>query len=349
MALQSLLMLSLAVGAAAHGAMTRPAPRNGLADPAGCTLPNDASHSVPDHQNSKCYLHMKWFCGVVPGHGVAGAPVNCTTLPAPPSIPESMYSSPPGFVWDGGTPSNPCPGCNNIPWRSAGSSVPASACGVFENDPSQNGVNLPKTERTNWTRGHTATVGHSIAANHGGGYSWRLCPASVDLSDPVKAEDCFQQYPLPFADQSHTVQWSGKLTNRAPLRIPATQTSVGTTPSGSTWRRNPIPSLEFCGVGHCNCKPPWNVPKPGVGIACPAFEPPCDGCWGGVVDAQNGTGNSHHEDFEVLDTVSVPAEWPIGDYTLQWRWDTESLPGARQVWTNCADISIRDGPAPLIV
>lgn len=272
---------------------------------------------------------MKWFCGSI------ASPVNCTTEPAMPSIPEEMYSSPPEFAWGGGTyPSNPCPGCNKIPWRSAGSSVPASPCGVFENDHSKDGRSLPQTlPRIEWISGETAVVAHSISANHGGGYSWRLCPASVDLSDPQKAEDCFRQHPLSFADDSHTIHWSGNLTNWPDKPIPAKQTSSGTTPSGSMWRRNPIPSLEFCGVSACKCPPGWEAP-------CPAFEPPCDSCWGGVVDAQAGAGNSHHEDFEVQDTVRVP-HFAWGDYTLQWRWDTESLPGYQQVWTNCADITIK--------
>jgi hypothetical protein len=331
--MQDLLLLSLAVGAAGHGAMTRPPPRNGLVDPPGCTMPNDSTHSVPDHQNSECYRHMRWFCGVA-----GTSPVDCATPPGLPSIPESMYSSPPGFVWSGGTPSEPCPGCMNIPWRSAGSSVPASACGVFELDPRQNGVKLNLTQRTVWKSGQIVTLGHSIAANHGGGYSWRLCPASTDLSDPHQAEDCFRRYPLPFADQSHTIQWSGNLTVRDSVKISASQTSSGTTPAGSTWRRHPIPSLEFCAVGPCDvskCPAGWTQSP------CPAFKPPCDGCWGGVVDAQGGAGNSHHEDFEVLDDVVIPTDWPAGDYTLQWRWDTESLPGYKQVWTNCADVTIK--------
>merc|ERR1712008_12247 len=125
--------------------------------------------------------------------------------------------------------------------------------------------------------------------------------------------------------------WSGNLTVRDSVKISASQTSSGTTPAGSTWRRHPIPSLEFCGVGPCDvskCPAGWTQSP------CPAFKPPCDGCWGGVVDSQGGAGNSHHEDFEVLDDVVIPTDWPAGDYTLQWRWDTESLPGYKQVWTN---------------
>jgi len=190
---------------------------------------------------------------------------------------------------------------------------------------------MPKTPRDVWRKGQAVSVGHSIGANHGGGYSWRLCPDSVSLADPTAAENCFRQHPLAFADEVHTVQWR----NGTKLTINATQTSSGMTPAGSQWRRNPIPSLEFCGVGVCNqC-------GGGPGAVCPAFKPPCPGCWGGVVDSQQGKGNSLHEDFSVLDRVTVPAGLPDGDYVLQWRWDTETLCGQFQVWTNCADITIQ--------
>jgi len=51
-----------------------------------------------------------------------------------------------------------------------------------------------------------------------------------------------------------------------------------------------------------------------------------------------GLDNSLHDDFSVLDNVTVPDL--EGDFVLQWRWDTESLGGYQQVWTNCADITI---------
>merc|ERR550525_2058280 len=39
----------------------------------------------------------------------------------------------------------------------------------------------------------------------------------------------------------------------------------------------------------------------------------------------------------------LPASLEPGDYTLSWRWDTELNP---QVWLNCADITIIEGPVP---
>ena len=44
-----------------------------------------------------------------------------------------------------------------------------------------------------WKIGGTAEVSWSVWANHGGGYSYRLCPASEPLT-----EACFQKHPLDF-------------------------------------------------------------------------------------------------------------------------------------------------------
>jgi len=321
------VLLSLVGRAAGHGAMTQPIARTGM-DTApimdlrhsGCTMEHDRQHTVADHQRSPCYNHMQWFCGKI------ASPVPCLTPPLPWSVPAEYWSSPPGFIYPDPFQTTP------IPWRAAGSSVPASPCGIHDPDKAD-GKQKPKTPigalGTVWHRGQTVSVGHSIAANHGGGYSWRLCPDSVfETASPTEAEDCFREHPLEFSDDKHLVKWS----NGTNVTIPALQTNTGTTPAGSWWRRNPIPSLEYCAITACKCPTGWTAP-------CPAFQPPCPGCWGGVVDQMNGKSNSHHEDFSVLDNVRVP-DLPEGSYVLQWRWDTETLPDYQQVWTNCADIQI---------
>lgn len=55
------------------------------------------------------------------------------------------------------------------------------------------GVDLPATEAIEWTLGGTAEVAFALLANHGGGYSYRLCPKSSKIS-----EECFQQNTLRF-------------------------------------------------------------------------------------------------------------------------------------------------------
>lgn len=64
-------------------------------------------------------------------------------------------------------------------------------------------------------------------------YSYRLCPASSDLS-----ESCFRARHLQFGSRTQRlIAPSGKLL----AELTAVRTSVGTSPPGSQWTRNPIP------------------------------------------------------------------------------------------------------------
>jgi len=338
---RALMLVLLVRGVTGHGSMDKPIPRNGRdtlpwmdLNQSGCTMPpNDRSHSVPQHQDSPCYKHMQWFCATddsVPP---------CATPPGPASaqFPEWMYSSPPNWK----------PASDHVharrPWRAPGTAVPASPCGMHQGTyPVVNGLSLPPTPRERWQAGTTVIVSHSIGANHGGGYSWRLCRDDGNLTKstpPDVAEKCFQQNPLRFADKVHIVRWR----NGTKVSIPAMQTDIGTVPAGSQWRRNPIPATGFCGEWHCSCTWIEGWEK----RFCPAFQPPCEGCWGAVVDAQGGKSNSGNEGFSVLDKVIVPEGLPAGSYALQWRWDTESLPH-QQVWTNCADITVENKAVMLV-
>jgi hypothetical protein len=101
------------------------------------------------------------------------------------------------------------------------------------------GLGLPPRVST-WVAGGTAEVGWRITVNHGGGYQYRLCPKSK-----VATEECFQAMPLSFATTSSVIHYTGSRYQQANISIPAKDISVGTTPAGSVWRRNPIPA--------CNC------------------------------------------------------------------------------------------------
>ena len=50
---------------------------------------------------------------------------------------------------------------------------------------------------TTWRQGGIEKVGWGILANHGGGYSYRLCRAGEQLT-----EECFQKTPLRYLDCS---------------------------------------------------------------------------------------------------------------------------------------------------
>ena len=144
------------------------------------------------------------------------------------------------------------------PWRSPGTAgkgnLAFQPCGVNSgSDPSfpdppasgqkqfANGTDLPPTrEKATWKIGSAVDVEWSIYANHGGGYSYRLCK-KVQGKDAT--EECFQRTPLDFASDSTTIKYYDG--SRAPFDIKAATTNVGTWPTGSQWRKNPIPM--------CNC------------------------------------------------------------------------------------------------
>ena len=92
---------------------------------------------------------------------------------------------------------------------------------------------------TNWRAGEIVEVGWGITANHGGGYSYRLCMLGPE-GRPGLSEECFQATPLEFADDHHWIQFGEDRANRT--RIPALRTREGTFPAGSHWSRNPIPA-----------------------------------------------------------------------------------------------------------
>jgi len=262
------------------------------------------------------------------------------------------------------------------PWRSPGAAPVGDACGFAGGTPwgpnvAEEGVYmnttyahhgtrgstlpaLPGVPAVQWKRGGNATVVWNVRNNHGGGYSYRLCPASSALT-----EDCFQKHPLEFVQGGQAILFADG------RRVPIAGVFIreGTTPPGSMWARLPIPANGLgprClpGPDDTNSTPngcmPWEgrndghyghvdgpcVPCPetagsdcsrcdnpgtykGIGPR-PAFAPPVAGVYGAPVES-------------VLDELKVPSELPAGRYVLGWRYDCE---GTAQVWSNCADIEL---------
>lgn len=200
------------------------------------------------------------------------------------------------------------------------------------------GTELEETKGPKWVSGSTQEVSWSIFANHGGGYSYRLCPRSEKIT-----EACFQRTPLQFVGNASWIQFSNSTANRT--AIPAVRTSIGTNPPGSQWTRNPIPACDDEGSD-----------SPPVGwCGGPQFEAPLQDTIprnskymtkGGLYGFGPGTWPQTSEEvdfwterfnFNIVDIVSIPADLPAGDYMLGWRWDSEQT---SQVWQNCADITI---------
>jgi len=157
-----------------------------------------------------------------------------------------------------------------MPWRSPGSAgkgnpsfqpcgVNSGASSLFPLPPAAgqpafaNGTDLPplKTEsQVVWKAGSVVEASWGIYANHGGGYSYRICKKDGHAES---TEECYQRGHLAFATDTTQIRFAED-SGRSLVTINATTTSVGTFPKGSMWRKNPIPMCN-CDIGQgCRTK-----------------------------------------------------------------------------------------------
>lgn len=236
------------------------------------------------------------------------------------------------------------------PWRAPGSAAVVDACGLAGGTPwgknvsewgwyvptkfaqhGDHGSKLPPQPSGRvWKVGSIVEAIWQITANHGGGYTYRLCPASEELT-----EDCFRKYPIKFAGRQ-MLQYD----NGTRLEITPTYVTEGVEPKGSMWAMNPIPPR--CLGGDCKPGNPC-VPCSGTpGSDCttcdntpdPCFPPPCDES--DEPGICSGNQPARGRSTAVVDTLIVP-DLPSGNYVLGWRLDCEAT---AQVWSNCADITL---------
>jgi len=192
-----------------------------------------------------------------------------------------------------------------------------------------------------WKAGTAVEVAWGIRFNHGGGYQYRLCPASEPLT-----EACFMKFPLQYADNTSRIFWN----NGTYLDIPATFVSEGTNPPGSTWAMNPIPRIDFDSSSSGQPANFSGCEWPAKGLKCRQFDPPChEALYDGV--PWHGTNSPHdHQNIDVqgdcsgdltlaslVDRVVIPPTTPPGHYVLGFRWDCEET---AQIWSSCADVEI---------
>merc|ERR1712179_73069 len=74
--------------------------------------------------------------------------------------------------------------------------------------------------------------GWGMAANHGGGYSYRLCKIPEEGVSGL-TEECFQKTPLKFASDKQWIQEGDDISTKREFL--ANRTTVGTVPAGSEW------------------------------------------------------------------------------------------------------------------
>ena len=189
------------------------------------------------------------------------------------------------------------------------------------------GSNLPPLDTgTMWKMGSDVEVAWALRAWHGGGYTYRLCPAESPLT-----EECFQNMNLKFNGNS-SLRWGGiggeELSFSSDER--GWEVSTGTVLAGSTWRKIPIPRTanEWMMYG-ANFEPVCAESKKCSNSTSPreyrkAAVCKCSGDW--------------NDQVKIVDRVRIPAGLKPGKYVLGWRWDCEE---SAQVWTSCSDVTIK--------
>jgi len=291
------------VGAAAHGRMTYPVNRLGGTIEVGAT--NCAMNTGPHPKANMCGYMARYQ-----GHG-HGKPGQSLGTKFPPTLCDTKYlTTDMKYKTNGACGTKANLDNQKKPWRSPGTAEVFSPCGVDDGyKGGADGVKLAENKPSTWIRGQSHAVAFTISVNHGGGYSYRVCPKSQHLS-----EKCFQQNHLTFTSPQHTI----KFTNGKQDKIPALHLTKGTYPAGSMWAVMPIPTYQLLNHG---------------------VKPPCNGCIGDEGKIKHKEQESNWK-FSVMDHVLLPADFPTGGAVLNWRWDNEIQD---QVWSNCADIMVTNG------
>ena len=179
---------------------------------------------------------------------------------------------------------------------------------------------------TQWQRGSVVDVAWGIWANHGGGYSYRLCKLPKEGRVGL-TEECFEQGALDFVGDTQWVQYGEDESTRVAFR--ANRTREGTWPAGSQWTKNPVPVCRGPSGGD-------------IALGCPdcshaggyQFSPPAPGVFGYGQCLLNGT---YIMNFSIVDQLQVPLNISSGHYVLSFRYDAEQTP---QVWNTCANVEL---------
>mmetsp|Transcript_48428 Transcript_48428/g.134237 ORF Transcript_48428/g.134237 Transcript_48428/m.134237 type:complete len:262 (-) Transcript_48428:277-1062(-) len=173
-----------------------------------------------------------------------------------------------------------------------------------------------------WKAGTEVEVAWALQANHGGGYSYRLCPLGSTLD-----EECFNQHPLKMVGES-TLRWGG--VGGRTLAFDAVNVTTGTK-AGVMWRKNPVPrawktKTGAWGQGSNHLQTGWGFQPfcDDEGMDRQGTEQSCTGMWGPY-------------NLEIVDKVVVPNDLPQGKWVLNWRMDQEE---SNQIWQSCADLAV---------
>lgn len=341
---------NVVIGAAAHGSMSIPRPRN-----AGSSATHPSTGSDMSCVGDACYWYQVGCyigCSECSNEGKSLYPQPYCSNPIEPTNNDPTTRS-----WDPLGQSSHGDFTKYNPWRAPGKAPVVDPCGdasgyqnpgAYADIPkgytafAKGSEVLPESAATYWKAGGAAEVAWALSAQHGGGYSYRLCPKGQTLT-----EACFQSNHLSFTSKNTTVRYHDG--SKADFQIPTANLIT----SGQHWRRNPIPGCA-CDLGWgCGNKEAVEssahahatggvdlTPYANHGPATPACPHGTMFDAGWTPEGEGflvGTSTA----FSIVDEVQVPNT--PGDYVLSWRWDCEQTD---QVWNSCADIKITDGPIP---
>jgi len=369
------LLLSVISGCAAHGAIVSPRSRNSIDYLAGVRgIDRCYNFSGPACENGQAAHYYSQGCTIgcpTCDHVSGRQQVDLCGLGKSATLPDYARS-----VNRQAAAGSDLDIYKHNPWRAPGSAPVADACGLAGGTPW--GADAPEEGRyvntsfahhgmrgtalrelatgVRWAIGGAAEVTWQVRNNHGGGYSYRLCPAGEPLT-----EACFQRHPLPFERTKQAlVVASGQ---KVPIR--GLFVDEGTSPPGSTWARLPLPA-DILGP-RCACSPGLDYKPRDFACGCLAGEEkigctsagncslgacaPCPGSKGSDCSrCGNGLGPAFEPPFHysgqpaVYDVVRVPAGLRPGRYVLGFRYDCEAT---AQVWSSCSDITlVEEGGAP---
>eukprot|EP01052_Picozoa_sp_SAG31_P005129 SAG31_NODE_221_length_19918_cov_8.483829_8_plen_341_part_00 len=141
----------------------------------------------------------------------------------------------------------------------------------------------------------------------GGGYQYRLCPLSYNLT-----EECFQQTPVPFANNSRLMLGDGQIiTLNSTFVDPKTDATLPIGEVGA-WQMNPLPGyVKYVapdGWTYDAARPRW-------------FDPPCDD-QNSLHPASLSQGNCSGEwltNITTYDYLRIPGHLKAGEYVLGFR------------------------------
>ena len=259
-----------------------------------------------------------------------------------------------------------------MPWRAPGTApVYGSGCGAAGGGPKayDNGgfppdgykqgedfLNAPELPtKTVWKRGSVQEVAWATFANHGGGYSWRICKKGEGKYYNA-SEECFQNNVLTFSGDKQWIRYTpfwqwGELRTIPDYEIPAVRVDIK---GRGQWTRNPVPGCYFCNQAECMRNYSKFDDQQHCSQACSGLNVTDRSCPPGTTQFPEalpglsgyytqkcipGTGCDGLSGFNynIVDLVNIPEDIDAGDYLLSWRWDCEQ---SAQIWQNCADISI---------